>query len=85
MKRLVFVLLAASVPALASAAEWQTDYGKALSVAKQQDKPVFLVFTDSSTKLVANPRGGNHAVAVHWHRPRRPRRFSRTVSAPSAC
>jgi protein disulfide-isomerase len=43
--RILFALLATS--AIAAAADWQTDYGKALEMAKSQNKQVLLDFTGS--------------------------------------
>lgn len=48
MKRLLLTLTAIlSLSAFASAEEWLTDYAKALSQAKAQNKPVLMDFTGS--------------------------------------
>lgn len=45
-KRLA-ALFSALLPLTAIGAEWQTDYGKALQLAKKRDVPVFVYFSDA--------------------------------------
>ena len=47
MKSILLSCVALAGVAFSSAAEWPTDYAKALAVAKAENKPVFINFTGS--------------------------------------
>lgn len=55
MQVLLFAALLGLSPDVVPTGKWQTDYAKALDIAKQQDKPLFLYFTSEQGAL-ANAR-----------------------------
>lgn len=49
MNKRLATLIAALMPMTAFAADWQSDYGKALKLGKERDVPVFVYFTDNDS------------------------------------
>lgn len=54
MRRTVATLVLFSLPLVASAGEWHTDYSKAWKAAKSQDKPILVYFADDEAPVVTD-------------------------------
>lgn len=51
MKAVLPLLLTLLAPLTASAAQWHTDYKAALQIAKEEDKPIFVYFSNLESTL----------------------------------